>query len=231
MSTSSVLPAVQSAALDARHQLLQLAIDDPESPFHGGNLEDLQIRDGKIFANAAPDRAESFVELVKRRQGAPIEATAKARPTIDNKKYSCHSFGAIFAEVGVQPEIGMVRVRRIVAVYDVGKIINEKLARSQFIGGIVWGVGLALHEEAIVDERNGRIVNANLADYHVPVNADIGEIDVSALDIPDPILDSLGTRGIGEIGITGTGAAIANAIFHATGKRVRDLPITPDKLL
>jgi xanthine dehydrogenase YagR molybdenum-binding subunit len=125
----------------------------------------------------------------------------------------------------------MIHTRRIVAVFDVGKIMNEKLARSQFIGGIVWGVGLALMEDTHVDSRNGRIMNANLADYHVPVNADIGEIDVSALDIPDPQLDSLGARGIGEIGITGTGAAIANAIFHATGKRVRDLPITPDKLL
>ena len=109
--------------------------------------------------------------------------------------------------------------------------MNQKLARSQFIGGIVWGVGLALMEDTQVDARDGRIVNANLADYHVPVNADIGEIDVSAIDIPDTQLDTLGARGIGEIGITGTGAAIANAIFHATGKRVRDLPITPDKLL
>jgi xanthine dehydrogenase YagR molybdenum-binding subunit len=125
----------------------------------------------------------------------------------------------------------MVRTRRIVAVYDVGKVINQKLARSQFIGGIVWGISLALQEDTAVDPRNGRIMNANLADYHVPVNADIGEIDVSAIDIPDPRLDSLGARGIGEIGITGTGAAIANAIFHATGKRVRDLPITPDKLV
>jgi xanthine dehydrogenase YagR molybdenum-binding subunit len=104
-------------------------------------------------------------------------------------------------------------------------------ARSQFIGGIVWGIGLALHEDALVDWRSGRIANANLAEYHVPVNLDIPEIDVSAIDIPDTKLNPLGVRGIGEIGITGTGAAVANAIYHATGKRVRDLPITPDKLL
>jgi xanthine dehydrogenase YagR molybdenum-binding subunit len=125
----------------------------------------------------------------------------------------------------------VVRVPRIVAVYDVGKLINEKTAKSQFIGGIVWGISLALHEDTHVDPGNGRILNANLAEYHVPVNADIGSIEVSAIDIPDTKIDPLGARGIGEIGITGTGAAIANAIYHATGKRVRDLPITPDKLM
>jgi xanthine dehydrogenase YagR molybdenum-binding subunit len=125
----------------------------------------------------------------------------------------------------------MPRVRRVVAVFDVGKIVNEKLARSQFIGGIVWGIGLALHEDTYVDWRNGRIANANLAEYHVPTNADVGEIDVSAMDIPDTNMNPLGVRGIGEIGITGTGAAIANGVFHATGKRIRQLPITPDKLL
>lgn len=231
MSTSSVLPAVQSAAQDAKRMLLQLAVQDERSPLHGANPDDAELKDGKLFLKQSPNKSEKYQDFVKRHTGQPIEAIAQAKPTIDDKKYSCHSFGAVFAEVGVQPEIGMTRVRRIVAVFDVGKIINQKLAQSQFIGGIVWGVGLALHEEATVDWRNGRITNANLADYHVPVNADIGDIDVSALDIPDPILDSVGTRGIGEIGITGTGAAIANAIFHATGKRVRDLPITPDKLL
>jgi xanthine dehydrogenase YagR molybdenum-binding subunit len=125
----------------------------------------------------------------------------------------------------------MPHVRRVVAVFDVGKIVNEKLARSQFIGGIVWGIGLALHEDTYVDWRNGRIANANLAEYHVPTNADVGEIDVSAMDIPDRNMNPLGVRGIGEIGITGTGAAIANGVFHATGKRIRQLPITPDKLL
>lgn len=124
-----------------------------------------------------------------------------------------------------------MRVKRAVAVYNVGRIINQQTARSQFIGGIVWGISLALHEDTNVDWRYGRITNANLADYHVLVNADIGEIDVSAIDIPDYQLDSVGARGSGEIGITGTGAAISNAIFHATGRRIRELPITPDRLL
>jgi xanthine dehydrogenase YagR molybdenum-binding subunit len=119
----------------------------------------------------------------------------------------------------------------VVAVYDVGRIVNQMMAKSQFAGGVVWGISLALHEDTNVDWRNGRITNANLADYHVPVNADIPDIHVEALDIPDYQIDSVGARGIGEIGITGTGAAVCNAIFHATGKRIRDSPITPDKLL
>jgi xanthine dehydrogenase YagR molybdenum-binding subunit len=131
----------------------------------------------------------------------------------------------------VDPQLGIITVPRVVAVYDVGKLLNEKTGKSQFIGGIVWGISLALHEATHVDGSTGRICNANLADYHVPVNADIGDIDVSAVDVPDTKLDPLGARGIGEIGITGTGAAVANAVYHATGKRIRDLPITPDKLI
>jgi xanthine dehydrogenase YagR molybdenum-binding subunit len=231
MSTASVGPAVQQAAIQARQKLLQMAIDDPRSPAHGATLEETDFKDGKIFLKSTPSKGESYTALIARNANRPVEAIARVKPQLNEKEFSCHSFGAVFAEVAVDPDLGMVRTRRIVAVYDVGKVINEKLARSQFVGGIVWGVSLALHEDTAVDWRNGRIMNANLADYHVPVNADIGEIDVSAIDIPDPKLDSLGARGIGEIGITGTGAAIANAVFHATGKRVRDLPITPDKLL
>lgn len=120
---------------------------------------------------------------------------------------------------------------RVVAVYDVGKLLNEKTGKSQFIGGIVWGISLALHENTHIDLRTGRVVNANFAEYHVPVNSDIGEIDTSVIDNPDTKINPLGARGIGEIGITGTAAAVANAIYHATGKRVRDLPITPENLM
>jgi xanthine dehydrogenase YagR molybdenum-binding subunit len=230
MSTASVGPAVQQAAIQARQKLIEMAVNDPHSPVHRAKVEEIDFNDGKIFLKSSPAKSERYATMLARR-GQPVEAISDVKPQLDPKKSSCHSFGAVFAEVAVDPDLGMVRTRRIVAVFDVGKIMNEKLARSQFIGGIVWGISLALLEDTNVDSRNGRIMNANLADYHVPVNADIGEIDVSAIDIPDMQLDSLGARGIGEIGITGTGAAIANAIFHATGKRVRDLPITPDKLL
>jgi xanthine dehydrogenase YagR molybdenum-binding subunit len=231
MSTASVGPAVQQAAMKVRQDLLDTAINDPRSPVHGAMPAETEFKDGKIFLKSTPAKSEHYTAVLARRGSQPLEAIGEIKPQLDPKKSSCHSFGAVFAEVAVDPDLGTIRTRRIVAFYDVGKIMNEKLAKSQFIGGIVWGISLALLEDTQVDSRNGRIMNANLADYHVPVNADIGEIDVSAIDIPDSQLDSLGARGIGEIGITGTGAAVANAIFHATGKRIRELPITPDKLL
>jgi xanthine dehydrogenase YagR molybdenum-binding subunit len=231
MSTASVMPAVQEAAFRARNQLINMAVEDPDSPMHGLTTAEVEFKDGKLAHKSNAGRSETFAALIARHGNQPIEGTAHAELPKDLDDYSRHSFGAVFAEVNVDPQLGIVRVPRIVAVYDVGKVLNEKTARSQFIGGIVWGISLALQEDTYVDERTGRVANANLADYRVPVNADIGEIDVSAIDIPDPKLDPLGARGIGEIGITGTGAAVANAIFHATGKRVRDLPITPDKLL
>jgi xanthine dehydrogenase YagR molybdenum-binding subunit len=231
MSTASVTPAVQEAAEKARTALINMAVGDAKSPLHGAPADQVDFKDGRIFRKSAPGSGEKFVELMARNGNQAVEGVASVKPTEDKEKYSSHSFGAVFVEVSVDPQLGPVRVRRVVAVYDVGKIVNRRTARSQFIGGIVWGIGLALHEDTLVDWRNGRIANANLAEYHVPVNLDIPEIDVSAIDIPDTKLNPLGVRGIGEIGITGTGAAVANAIYHATGKRVRDLPITPDKLL
>ncbi len=231
MTTASVGPAVREAALRLRSQLITMAMQDAKSPVHGANESDIEIQDGKISLKSAPGRGETLKSLLARHGNQPVEASAQVEPEVNKDQYSVHSFGAVFAEVAVDPDVRMVRVRRVVAVFDVGKVLNEKLGRSQFIGGIVWGISLALFEDTHVDWRNGRITNANLADYLVPVNRDIGEIDVSALDVPDTKLDSLGARGIGEIGTTGTGAAVANAIFHATGRRVRDLPITPDKLL
>ena len=231
MTVASVTPAVHDAAMQARANLVKMAIGDAQSPVHGMAEEQVELKDGKVSAKGSPGKSEGFQALLARHGGQPVEGTAHLKPELDNKKFSSHSFGAVFADVAVDPMTSMVRVRRVTAVYDVGRIMNAKLARSQFIGGIVWGISLALLEDTYVDPATGRITNANLAEYHVPTNLDIGEIDASALDIPDPKLDSMGARGIGEIGITGTGAAIANAIYHATGKRVRDLPITPDKLL
>jgi xanthine dehydrogenase YagR molybdenum-binding subunit len=231
MSTASVTPAVHDAAMQARTNLLTLAASDPQSPAHGVAPDQIDFTNGKISAKSSPGKSEDFRVLLARHGNQPVEGKASLKPDLDTKKFASHSFGAVFAEVTVEPLTAIARVRRIVAVYDVGRIMNAKTARSQFIGGIVWGVSLALLEDTQMDPATGRFTNANLAEYHVPSNLDIGEIDVSALDIPDTKLDSMGARGIGEIGITGTGAAIANAIFHATGKRVRDLPITPDKLL
>ena len=221
MSTASIGPAVKAAAENASQKLISLAVEDQASPLYRARQEDVAFDAGNITLKSAPSKRETFTAILRRHGNQPVEATAATKPNLDPHT-PCHSFGAIFAEVAVDADLGMTRVKRVVAVYDVGRIINRQTARSQFIGGIVWGISLALYEDTGVDWRYGRITNANLADYRVPVNADIPEIEVAALDIPDYKLDSVGARGIGEIGITGTGAAIANAIFHATGKRVRD---------
>lgn len=231
MSTASITPAVKAAAEQAKQKLITMATQDKGSPVYAATTSDVVFQEGNLSLKSAPGKKESFVTLLKRNGGAPLEASAGTVPLLKPGETPCHSFGAIFAEVGVDADLGTVRTRRIVAVYDVGRLINRKTAESQFIGGIVWGVSLALLERTDVDDRYGRIANASLADYLLPVNADIGEIDVSALDIPDYKLDTLGARGVGEIGITGTGAAVCNAVYHATGKRVRDMPITPDKLM
>jgi len=147
-----------------------------------------------------------------------------------NGNYAHNTHSAVFAEVRVDEELGVIRVARIVSAIAAGRILNPKTARSQIIGGVVWGIGMALHEETLLDHKFGRIMNANIAEYRVPVNADVHDIEVIFVDEPDDIVNPLGIKGLGEIGIVGVAAAIANAIYHATGKRVRDLPITLDKL-
>ena len=154
---------------------------------------------------------------------------ARSRKTNDALRAYTHS--AIFAEVKVDEELGVIRVTRIVNAVAAGRILNPKTARSQILGGVVWGIGMALHEETMIDHRFGRFMNHNIAEYHVPVNADIHDIDVIFVDEQDDKVNPLGVKGLGEIGIVGTAAAIANAVFHATGKRIRDLPITIDKLM
>jgi xanthine dehydrogenase YagR molybdenum-binding subunit len=142
-----------------------------------------------------------------------------------------HSYGAQFVEARVNVDTGEVRVPRMVGVFSCGRIVNPRTARSQFIGGMVWGLSMALHEQSVTDHHLGHVVTHDLADYHIPSHADIGDIDVTWLDEEDPHANPMGLRGIGEIGIVGTAAAVANAVHNATGMRVRDLPITPDRLL
>ena len=160
--------------------------------------------------------------------------TASSRrnpPTFaDDGSHAHNTHSAIFAEVKVDEQLGVIRVTRVVSAVAAGRILNTKTARSQIMGGVVWGIGMALHEETLIDHNFGRIMNANIAEYHVPVNADVHDIKVIFVDEPDDIVNPLGIKGLGEIGIVGVAAAIANAIYHATGKRVRDLPITLDKL-
>lgn len=230
MSAASVGPAVQAACRQLRDSLVSLAIRDGASPLHGAGASSVVVDGGWIAVRDEPSRRESIAALAGR-AGHPLEATADAAPGDEAKRYALHSFGAVFAEVRIDPDLGVIRVPRVVAAYDIGRPLNLKTARSQMQGGIVWGVSFALLEDAVMDARDGRIVNANLAEYHVPVNADIETIDVSFVDYPDFAFNPLGIRGIGEIGITGVPAALSNAIHHATGRRLRELPMTLDKLL
>jgi xanthine dehydrogenase YagR molybdenum-binding subunit len=232
MSAASATPAVQAAAQQARDRLIAMSVADDASPLHGMAASDVETNDGWVQGKSETNKREPFAAVLARAGGKPIEGNAEAKPSDETKKqYSTHSFGAVFAEVEVDEPLGQVRVRRVVATYDVGTILNAKTARSQFIGGIVWGIGMALMEHTLVDAPTGRVLNNNLAQYHVPVNADIMDIDVTWVEDNDQVFNPLGARGIGEIGITGVAAAIANAIYHATGTRLRDLPITPDVIL
>jgi xanthine dehydrogenase YagR molybdenum-binding subunit len=230
-TVASVAPAVQAAAEAVADKLVALAIADRRSPLAGAARDDVSMENGWLFLHSAPERREPYAAVVARNGGRAVEASADARPEGEKEAYSMHSFGAVFAEVHVDADLGEIRVPRIVAAYGVGQLLNEKTGRSQLMGGVVWGVSMALMEQSEYDLRYGRVVNANLAEYLVPVNADIGAIDIVVVPEKDMHVNPLGAKGIGEIGIIGVAAAIANAVYHATGKRVRDLPITLDKLL
>jgi xanthine dehydrogenase YagR molybdenum-binding subunit len=229
-SAASVSPAVQAACTALRDAIIAAAIADARSPLHGLPSDAVTIDDGWLRVVEDPSRREAVAALAGR-QPQLLQQRASAKPGDERSRYAFHSFGAVFAEVTVDRDLGVVRVPRIVAAYDVGRLLNAKTALSQLRGGIVWGVSMALHEGTVLDPRVGRFVNANLADYHVPVNADIQTLDVRFVGKPDPYVNPLGVRGIGEIGITGVAAAIANAVYHATGKRIRSLPITVDALV
>lgn len=173
----------------------------------------------------------SVADIIAKNGGQPAEVTINSRPGPEQQQYSMHSFGAVFTEVHVDPDLAVVRVPRIVTAHGVGRVLNEKTARSQIQGGVTWGIGMALLEETHIDPRSGRYLNADLGEYHVPVNADVGTIDVHFVEEHDPYVNPIGVKGAGEIGITGVAASIANAVFHATGKRIRDLPIRLERVM
>jgi xanthine dehydrogenase YagR molybdenum-binding subunit len=230
-SVASVSPAVREAASQARAKLIAMAIADSGSPLSGGSIDDVMVDNGWVISRSDPSKRDPAAAVIARNGGKPIEAIATTKPGDEKQQFAFHSFGAVFTEVHVDADLGTIRVPRIVAVYDVGSLLNEKTAHSQLMGGLVWGIGSALTEKSELDTRYGRYTNANLAEYHVPVNADVGMLDITVLGKPDPHINPLGARGIGEIGITGVAGSIGNAVYHATGVRVRDLPITLDKVL
>ena len=231
MTSASTGSAVHQACTATRDKLVSLAIADVASPLHGALATAVSAADGRVFLTGDSAKGESYAALLRRQPNNTLEVRTDSAPGRESQAYSSHAFGAVFVEVRVDRDLGEIRIPRIVAAYGAGKILNAKTARSQLQGGIVWGIGMALEEETLVDHRTGRYMNADLAEYHVPVNADIGSIDVTFVDEVDPYVNPIGVKGVGEIGITGVAAAIANAVFNATGVRVRELPITLDKVL
>jgi xanthine dehydrogenase YagR molybdenum-binding subunit len=229
-TAASVSNAIAGTAAHIRAELLRLAQAAPGSPLSEATADDVLLADGKIVSRRDGARAVSIADAM--RHGG-VDRIERVRETDfpEDSSHARNTHSAIFAEVRVDEQLGVVRVTRVVNAVAAGRILNTKTARSQIMGGVVWGIGMALHEETLVDADLGRIMNPNIAEYHVPVNADVHDIDVIFVEEPDDTVNPLGIKGVGEIGIVGTAAAIANAVYHATGKRVRDLPITLDKLL
>ena len=230
-TTASVGSAVHEVCAALQQQLRALAVQPGQSLFGPATAEELIAEDGTLRLARDPARRVPFAEVLRQHGLPALELTREAKPGPEAKQYSSKSFCASFVEVQVHAHTGEVRVTRVVSALDVGRVISPKTARSQVLGSVVWGIGLALLEDAVLDHRYGRFVNHNLAEYHVPTNADVPAIDVLLLDEPDETLTPIGAKGMGEIGLIGFAAAVANAVFHATGTRVRELPITPDKLV
>jgi xanthine dehydrogenase YagR molybdenum-binding subunit len=220
--------AALAAGMNLRKALAELATSDPASPLHGGDPEAVIFQDAGV---AIGNRSESLKSLVARRAPEGLTVEGEIRPPPDARAWSQHTYGAHFCEVGVDPVTGETRMRRMLGVFAAGRIINWKTARSQLTGGMIWGVASALTEGNAVDPRYGSLINQDLASYLVPVQADIGELDAIMLEEEDDKANPMGIKGVGELGISGAGAAVANAIYNACGVRVRDYPITPDKLL
>jgi xanthine dehydrogenase YagR molybdenum-binding subunit len=238
MATSSVVPAVFQAADKAIAALLEVATKTPESPFEKRKPEELALANGRVFVKADGDasRGVPFADLLKQANLRRVSGDGKSQATFSmdgqaKSKFSLNSFGAHFVEITWQPEIARLRVSRVVTVMDAGRIINTLAGRNQIEGGVVMGIGMALLEHTSYDLQSGAPINSNYADYVVPVNADVPPLEVHFLDYPDKEANALGARGIGEIGLAGVAAAITDAVHHATGVRVRELPITIEKLL
>jgi xanthine dehydrogenase YagR molybdenum-binding subunit len=229
-TTSSVGSAIHAACRAVQKELLALARKAKGSPLAGAKLDDVVFTDGRIRHKNDGGREISIADAMRAGKAERIEREAGAEPSEDDK-HSHYAHSAVFAEVKIDEQLGVIRVTRVVNAVAAGRILNPKVAGSQILGAVVGGIGMALHEETVTDHRFGRFITHNLADYHVPVNADVHAIDVIFVDEQDDEINPIGVKGVGEIGIVGTAAAIANAVYHATGKRVRDLPITLDKLM
>jgi xanthine dehydrogenase YagR molybdenum-binding subunit len=230
--TATAGMAVHNAGADAVARLADLAANDRRSPLFGSGNAGVIARDGRLLRRDDESRGESYADILDRAGLAQIEGRgSSAADPAAQSSYAMFAHGAVFAEVKVDPDLGQMRVTRVIGAFAAGRIINPRMVRSQLYGGMIWGVSFALHEHAVMDPRSGRPMNPNLAEYHIPVNADVPSIAAILVEEHDPHVNALGIKGVGEIGITGTAGAVANAVWHATGVRVREFPITLDRLI
>ncbi len=230
--TATAGMAIHNAGADVVARLADLATNDDRSPLFGAGNAGVIARAGRLFRRDDESRSESYSDILGRAGLAEIEGHGTgAADQAAQSIYAMHAHGAVFAEVKVDPDLGQMRVTRVVGAFAAGRIINPRMVRSQLCGGMIWGVSFALHEHAVMDPRSGRPMNANLAEYHIPVNADVPSVEAILVEERDPHVNALGIKGVGEIGITGTAGAVANAVWHATAVRVRKFPITLDRLI
>ncbi|UIJ72547.1 xanthine dehydrogenase family protein molybdopterin-binding subunit [Aurantimonas sp. HBX-1] len=224
--------ALHNAGVNVLARLADIAMADERSPLFGAGNVGTLARDGRLVRRDDESRGESFAAILERAGLAEIDASGQgAVDGASQEAYAMHAHGAVFAEVKVDPDLGQIRVSRLVGAFAAGRVINPRLVESQLFGGMIWGISFALHEHAVVDHRSGRIMNADFAEYHIPVNADVPSLEAILVHEDDPHVNALGIKGVGEIGITGTGAAIANAVWHATGRRLRRFPIMLSDLI
>jgi xanthine dehydrogenase YagR molybdenum-binding subunit len=230
--TATAGAAIHNAGANVIAKLADLATGDERSPLFGAGNAGVIARAGRLYRRDDETKSESYTDILARAGLEELDADGRgAADEAAQAHYAMHAHGAVFAEVKVDPDLGQIRVTRLVGAFAAGTVINPRLVRSQYYGGMIWGVSFALHEHTSIDKRSGRPMNADLAGYHVPVNADVPSIEAILVEEHDPYVNALGIKGVGEIGITGTVGAIANAIWHATGSRVREFPITLDRLL
>jgi xanthine dehydrogenase YagR molybdenum-binding subunit len=232
MTMAAVGSAIRAACLAVQDEAAKRAVADQRSQVFGADVEAVEWTAGRLRRKGDSSPGETYADIAASGGGMPIEAGGSAsRDAEAARQYSMHAFGAVFVEVTVDPDLGIIRVRRAVGAYGAGRIVNPRLAASQCTGGMVGGIGMALMERTVLDHRDGRPVNAHMADYLVPVNLDIGQLEAHFVEEDDPHVNPLGVKGLGEIALVGIAPAIANAVFHATGKRVRDLPIRLENLI
>lgn len=230
--TATAGMAIHNAGADVIARLANLATNDQRSPLFGAGNAGVIARDGRLLRRDDESRSERYADILGRAGLAQIEGHGTgAADAAAQADYAMHAHGAVFAEVKVDPDLGQMRATRVVGAFAAGRIINPRMVQSQLQGGMIWGVSFALHEQAVIDPRSGRPMNANLAEYHIPVNADVPSLEAILVEERDPHVNALGIKGVGEIGITGTAGAVANAVWHATGIRVRKFPITIDRLI